>query len=196
MRSDSNHPVIHVYGHESADPTGVAQIFDGAFSQTAHSDSDLAIFAINPATGIDQKTIQLWQALDEFQLPRLIVVTQLQLQEADFDDAVMLANRVFDQVITPFLVLHDEPGAPIALIAMSDLMIFDYSTNPATPHMSGPEHETLVQEFRDEYLEKIQSDGVDAFAAGLQFPAIPLWIEKGIGIDKVHEYIGQLKNLQ
>lgn len=195
MQSDSNYPLIHVYGHESAEPASVAQIFAGDFSQTAHSDSDLAIFAINPSTGIDQKTIELWQALDEFQLPRLIVVTALQLQEADFDDAVMLANRVFDQVLTPFLVLHDEPGAPIALIAMADLMIYNYSTNPPTSHMSDPEHKTLVQEFRDEYLEKIQSDGADAFAAGLQFPAIPLWIEKGIGVDQVRDYIQQLRNL-
>jgi hypothetical protein len=50
-----------------------------------------------------------------------------------------------------------------------------------------------VQEFRDEYLELIQASGEDAFAAGLLFPAIPLWIEKGIGVDIVNRYIQELK---
>jgi hypothetical protein len=59
--------------------------------------------------------------------------------------------------------------------------------------MSDPEHQTLVQEFRDEYIELVQATGDQAFAAGLLFPAIPLWIEKGIGVDVVHEYIKELK---
>jgi hypothetical protein len=59
--------------------------------------------------------------------------------------------------------------------------------------MCEPEHETLVQEFRDEYIELVQASGEDAFAAGLLFPAIPLWIEKGIGVDIVNRYIDQIK---
>ncbi len=183
---------IHVYGHESADPQSVAKAFSGTYSQEPHSQSDLAIFAINPATGIDQQTIENWQALDQYQVPRIVVVTQLEKSEADFDDAVMLANRVFDQLITPFLVLHDDLGMPIALISLADLRIMDYSTTPPTITDSDDEHRTLVQEFREEYLEKFKSDGEGSFAAGLQFPAIPLWIEKGMGVDKIQELINQL----
>jgi hypothetical protein len=51
----------------------------------------------------------------------------------------------------------------------------------------------LVQEFRDEYIELVQASGEDAFSAGLLFPAIPLWIEKGIGVDIVNRYIDQIK---
>jgi hypothetical protein len=50
-----------------------------------------------------------------------------------------------------------------------------------------------VQEFRDEYLELIESSGEGAFTAGLLFPAIPVWIEKGIGVDIVKDYILQLQ---
>ena len=181
-----------MYGHESADPLSVAQAFSGTYSHEPHSLSDLAIFVVNPATGIDQQTIEIWQALDEFQVPRLVVVTQLEKSEADFDDAVMLANRVFDQLITPYLVLHDDSGVPIALISLADLTIIDYSSNPPTVLESDEEHRTLVQEFRQEYLEKFESDGESSFAAGLQFPAIPLWIEKGIGVDKIQDLIKQL----
>lgn len=184
--------IIHIYGHTSAEPELVAQTFGGLFTQEVHSDSDLAIFAINPSAGIDQETIAIWSELDEFQIPRLVVVTHLEKQEADFDDAVMVANRVFSPMATPYLVLHDDAGLPIALISLADLSIIDYSTTPPTSRASDPEHQTLVQEFRDEYLELVQSSGDQAFPAGLLFPAIPLWIERGIGVDIVKEYINQI----
>lgn len=192
MQTQITKAMIHVYGHASAEPEQVAESFGALYAQEAHSESDLAIFAINPSAGVDQETIALWEALDEFQIPRLVVVTHLEKQEADFDDAVMIANRVFSPMATPFLVLHDEAGLPIALISLEDLSIIDYSTNPPTSRMSDPEHQTLVQEFRDEYLELVQSSGDQAFTAGLLFPAIPLWIERGIGVDIVKRYIEQL----
>ena len=192
MQSQINDLRIHVYGHISADPTQVASVFNAQVSQTAVPESDLAIFAIDPSAGIDQVTIDLWQSLDEFQVPRLVVVTHLEKLEADFDDAVMIATRVFNQIITPYLVLHDEAGLPAALISLSDLQIIDYSTNPKTIKSSEEEHQTLVQEFRDEYLELLADSGDHAFEAGLLFPAIPLWVERGIGIDIVESYIKQL----
>ena len=192
MQSQINDLRIHVYGHTSADPDQVAAQFGAQASHIAVAESDLAIFAIDPSAGIDQATIDMWQALDEYQVPRLVVVTHLEKLEADFDDAVMIATRVFDQLITPFLVLHDEDGMPAALIGLSDLQIIDYSTTPKTLKNSDEEHQTLVQEFRDEYLELLAASGENAFNAGLLFPAIPLWIERGIGVDIVNEYIVQL----
>jgi translation elongation factor EF-G len=192
VQSQINDLRIHVYGHLSADPAQVAAVFRAHFSATAVPESDLAIFAIDPSAGIDQATIELWQSLDEYQVPRLVVVTHLEKLEADFDDAVMIATRVFDQMITPYLVLHDEAGLPAALISLSDLQITDYSTNPKTIKSSEEEHQTLVQEFRDEYLELLVDSGENAFEAGLLFPAIPLWIEHGIGVDIVEGFIKKL----
>ena len=192
MQSQIHDLRIHVYGHMSANPAQVASAFNAQVCETAESESDLAIFAIDPSAGIDQATIDLWQSLDEYQVPRLVVVTHLEKLEADFDDAVMIATRVFDQMITPYLVLHDDAGMPAALIGLSDLEIIDYSTNPTTIKNSEEEHRTLVQEFRDEYLELLEASGEDAFSAGLMFPAVPLWIERGIGVDIVNDYMQQL----
>ena len=192
MQSQINDLRIHVYGHSSANPEQVASTFKAHYCLTPEPESDLAIFAIDPSAGIDQVTIDLWQSLDEYQVPRLVVVTHLEKLEADFDDAVMIATRVFDQMLTPYLVLHDEAGLPAALIGLADLQIIDYSTNPVTKKSSDPEHQTLVQEFRDEYLEQLASLGENSFSAGLMFPAIPLWTERGIGIDIVQEFIDQL----
>ena len=183
---------IAIYGHESADPAAVAQVFGGSLPSTADAQSDCAIFVINPSMGIDQATIDIWQSFDEYQVPRIVVVTHLENQDADFDDAVMLANRVFDHMATPYLVLHDEAGLPCALISLATMRIIDYTTTPAQDIACESEHETLVSEFRNEYLELTSSLGEGAFAAGVLFPAIPLWIEKGIGVDIVENYLSQI----
>jgi hypothetical protein len=183
---------IHVYGHVSASPAAVASAFHGRVSASAEPDSDLAIFAINPSAGIDAQTISLWQELDDFQIPRLVLVNGLEGQELDFDDAAMLASRVFDQVITPYLVLHGDDGEPTALIRLQDLEITDYSTNPPTTRHCDPEHEELVREFRDEYFEQTSEMDEGAFTAGIIFPAIPINLNKGIGVDVVQRYIDLL----
>lgn len=193
MNPVASAPLTPVYGHISADPLAVAQVFGAHVSSEIESDADCAIFVINPSTGIDQTSIEMWQAYDEYLVPRIVLVTHIQNPDADFDDAVLLANRVFDYVSTPFLVLHDEGGLPCALISLESMQVIDYSTAPPQKIPSEPEHETLVQEFRDEYMEHTLALGEGAFAAGLLFPAIPLWIEKGIGIDIVNTYLNQIR---
>jgi hypothetical protein len=183
---------IHIYGHVSASPQTLATIVNGTTSDSPVGESDLAIFAINPSAGIDQKTIENWAALDDFQIPRLVVVNGLDGHEQDFEDAVMIANRVFDQLVTPYLVLHGDSGEPAALIRLEDLQIIDYSTQPPTIRDSEPEHEELVREFREEYLEQMAEMDEAAFGAGILFPAIPINLEKGIGVDIVRNFIAAL----
>ncbi len=187
-------PRVHIYGHVSAQPKALAEIFAAEHASEAIAESDLAIFAINPAAGIDQATIELWAALSEFQLPRLVVVNELEGSDSDFDDAVLVANRVFDQLVTPYLVLHNDAGDPTALIELQSLEIVDYSTKPISRRDSDPEHKELVAEFRDEYLAAVEDAGEDAFEAGLLFPAIPVVIAKGIGVDIVKTFIARAAN--
>ncbi len=183
---------IHVYGHASASPQTVATAFGARFTDSPEGESDLAIFAINPSAGIDQQAIDNWAALDDFQIPRMVVVNGLEGQELDFEDAVMVANRVFDQLVTPYLVLHDDNGEAAALIRLQDLQIIDYTKNPPLLRASDPEHEELVREFREEYFDLTSEMDEGAFAAGILFPAIPINLIKGIGVDVVHSYIDLL----
>lgn len=184
---------IHVFGHPRAHPEAIAALFGGEVRQVAGENCNLAIFVIDPALGIDGPTIENWESLNDSMPPRMVIVSGIENQEADFDDAVLLVNRVFEVTVTPYLVLHDDLGAPCALISLSDLKIRDYSTTPPTITESDPEHKTLVSEFQSEYLAAIDVMGEDGFAAGLMFPAIPVWIEKGIGVDIVQNYISLLK---
>lgn len=192
MASHSSDLTISVYGHSSANPESVATLFGGEQILEADGSEDVAIFVINPNSGVDEQTVANWSALDDFQTPRLIVVTELESGEADFDDAVLLANRLFDQVVTPYLVLHDDLGAPCALISLETQEIIDYSDGLEKTIPSDPEHKTLVSEFVEEYASHLAVMGEGAFAAGLLFPAIPLMINKRIGVEIVKKYLSEI----
>jgi hypothetical protein len=183
---------IHIYGHVSASPQAVASAFGGVTGQEPGSETDLAIFAINPSAGIDPETIAHWSAFDDYQTPRIVLVTGLDGQELDFEDAVMVANRVFDQLVTPYLVLHGDDGNPAALIRLDDLMIVDYTTSPKSLRHCDAEHEELVREFREEYFDQMSEMEDGAFEAGIIFPAIPINLTSGLGVEIVLDYVNQL----
>jgi hypothetical protein len=181
-----------IVGHISATPELLASLLGGSVHTEVPDESDVAIFAINPSAGIDQATIDAWRHCDELQIPRMVVVTVLDGMEMDFDDAVLVANRVFDELVTPYLVLHGESGTPIGLISLTDFSTVDYSTTPPTAGTADSELEELVKEFQEEFLEAMEEMDDGAFAAGILFPAIPVNPSNGLGLDIVRRYLQEL----
>jgi hypothetical protein len=199
MPTSTSAPVrIALFGHVSATPAALTKVLgDQGISIEAAADDlahvDCAIFAINPSAGIDAATIAAWESFNDYLTPRIMVALALPGADLDFDDAVLLANRVFDQMATPYLVLHGDDGTPAALISLSDLTIRNYIHGVAVVSESEPEHKELVSEFAQEYQDLVQTSGDDAFAAGLFFPAIPVNLDNGIGIDVLVSYLSKLK---
>jgi hypothetical protein len=199
MTTSTSAPVrIALYGHVSATPAALAKaLADRGIDVAAAADDpaqiDCAIFAINPSAGIDPETIALWESFNDYLTPRIMVALALPGADLDFDDAVLLANRVFDQMVTPYLVLHGDDGTPAALISLDDLSVRNYIQGIAVISESDPEHRELVADFQSEYREIVEASGEDAFAAGLLFPAIPVNIDNGIGLDVLKDYLDQLK---
>lgn len=183
-------PTLAIHGHESAYPAALAALTGGHYSSSLQPTADCALFAINPNTGIDPSTIELWRSYDEFLMPRIVIVTGLTEGEGDFDDAILLANRVLDKLFVQFLILHDDDGSPIALIDLESLKIHNYKTQEVFP--ADTDHETLVSEFRQEYFESKDALGDNGFKAGLLFPAIPLIERYNVGEDILQHYLDLL----
>lgn len=198
MSSSSNSASIHlsIYGHASATPELFAQLFNGEHEKSVNDQADAALFLINPAAGIDNESIERWRDLDELQIPRMVVVTVMEGMELDFDDAVLLANRVFDELVTPYLVLHGESGTPIGTISLETLETIDYSVNPPAVAIADSELQELVSEFREEYLAQMVEMEDGAFAAGILFPAIPVNPANGLGVDLVKNFLAQLPSVR
>lgn len=183
---------IIIHGHISATPEKFAEVFSGRVSTSIVDDCDAALFVINPSAGIDQATVELWRGYDELLTPRAVLVTVLDGLDLDFDDAVLLANRLFDQLVTPYLVLHGESGTPIGTISLEDLVTCDYSKTPPEFGDADSELREMVEEFREEYLELIAEMGEGGFASGILFPAIPINTQNNLGIDIANKYLDEL----
>jgi hypothetical protein len=136
--------------------------------------------------------IDFWQYLAERQFPRLIIVNGLELSETDFDDIVLIANRVLEQTITPYLVLHDELGEPSGLISLINLEVIDYSASIPMKYAADSELISLVSEFQSEYLEQVEELQDSGFESGLLVPAIPLVLSRGIGVSEIQNYLDRV----
>ena len=188
--------IWRLYGHPSAATASLSNALGAPVSEVVDSEIAAAIFAINASSGVDQKTVDLWHQFDELLLPRILVITGFNEGLQDFDDAVVLAKRLLDDVATPVLVLHDDDGSPCALIDLDTLKINNYRTGEITD--GDPEHLELVADFREEYLAQKEAAGEDGFISGIFFPAIPVLLndpEFNLGVDIVKKYLSKLPSL-
>lgn len=187
---------IKLYGHASAATRALSEALEAPISSEVESEISAAIFAINASSGIDQQTIDLWHGFDELLTPRLLVITGFNEGLQDFDDAVLIAKRVLDDVATPVLVLHDDDGSPCALIDLETLKINNYRTNQVLDADS--EHIEIIKDFREEYLAQKEAAGSDGFISGIFFPAIPILLndpEFNLGVDIVKRYLKELPSV-
>lgn len=192
-----NGNIWRLYGHASAATSALSLALNAEVSDNVESEISAAIFAVNASSGIDQQTVELWHQFDELLMPRILVITGFNEGLQDFDDAVLLAKRLLDEVATPVLVLHDDDGSPCALIDLQSMTINNYRNNEITDAQS--EHEDLVSEFKAEYLAQLEAAGDDGFASGIFFPAIPVLLndpEFNLGVDIVKRFLNTLPSIR
>ena len=178
----------------------IAVIGDGAqrvadalgISTCELDDADGAIFIASSIAGISDSTKAFWAKARDLYIPSIVVVKDFENGEIDFDDMAAIAGRILDPVVTPYLVLHSDDGAPVALIELETLKLFDYASGNREIRVSEPEHQELVKEFAYEFNEKVSEFGPTGFQDALIFPAIP-YIEKiHMGKIEILEYLAQL----
>ena len=193
-------PRLLLAGHSSSHPEEVAQALHIAKSRIVELDkkvdisgdvsqADLFILVISAKTGVSSEMTSTWHYVAERQVPRIVIVNGLEMSEIDFDDIVLIANRVLEPVITPYLVLHDEVGEPVGLISLTDNTVRDYSANKVNIYDADAELQSLVTDFKKELEESTIEFDSDAFQAGLIVPALPLVSSRHIGVAEFQSYL-------
>lgn len=175
---------IAIIGQKSAELASALGIEAVDFEE-----ADGAIFVVSANDGIVSADLETWRTARDLYIPSLVVISDLSSSEIDFEDMSAIASKMLDPIVTPYLVLHGDDGAPAALISLESLEVSDYSAPQVTKRAADPEHQELVAEFRSEYLQALEDAGENSFQAGLLFPALP-WIEKTkMGINEIKEYL-------
>jgi len=145
------------------------------------------LLLVSAKSGISKGMIELWNYAMERQFPRLVIVNKLSMSETDFDDIALIVNRVLEQGLTPYLVLHDEVGEPTGLISLES------KEADANRYMADSELQSLIEEFASEYEDQLTAFESDSFAQGLLVPILPVMESKLIGVSEIKEYLAQIK---
>ena len=73
--------------------------------------ADAALFVVSAVDGVDGATRMLWEECAAVGMPRAVVVTKLDKERADFDEAVAICQRVFgDGVLPLYLPMAADDG--------------------------------------------------------------------------------------
>ncbi|MDQ1625593.1 MAG: elongation factor [Actinomycetota bacterium] len=124
--------------------------------------ADAALFVVSAVDGVDAATRMLWEECAAVNMPRAVVVTKLDKDRADFDEAVAVCQRVFgDGVLPLYLPLADDEGHAAGLIGLLSRKVFDYSTGSRVEREPDDEHLPLIQAARDALIEGIIAESED-----------------------------------
>ena len=118
--------------------------------------ADAALFVVSAADGVDGSTQLLWDECAAVGLPRAVVVTKLDAARADFDEMVLICQRVFGDGVAPlYLPLLDDEEQVGGVIGLLTRQIYDYSGGTRETASADPEHLELIEIGRASCRERV-----------------------------------------
>jgi elongation factor G len=124
--------------------------------------ADAALFVVSAVDGVDGATRMLWDECAAVGMPRAVVVTKLDKDRADFDEAVAICQRVFgDGVLPLYLPLAADDGSPAGLIGLLSRRVADYSGGARVEREPDAEHLPLIDSARNSLIEGIIAESED-----------------------------------
>ena len=178
--------------------------------------ADAALFAVPATDGVDGLTRMLWEECAAVGMPRAVVITKIDHQRADFEQALAACRDAFGDSVAPLYVpVSNAKGEVSGLIGLLSGRLFDYSGGTRTESDPDPADagrvedlrgsliEGIIQESEDETLmdaylsgEQIDPKGLiedleQAVARGSFFPVLASSSPHGIGLAELLEVVTQ-----
>jgi hypothetical protein len=191
---------LHIWRHEDSDPSPSLSLIsnDPICTEINNSTQQMLdpdeIFAllVDASSGISSSMIELWNYISDRQFRRILLVQGLENSESDFDDIILIANRVMEKIATPYLVIHNENGAPVGLVDLEKTEVRSYEDDELKIMPCDDSLLDLIAEFRREFTEDFLLLGEDAFADGLYGLGIPIGSKRPFGIAELNSILAGL----
>jgi elongation factor G len=177
--------------------------------------ADAALFAVSAADGVDGLTKMLWEECASVGMPRAVVITKIDHQRGDFDEALAACREAFGDSVAPlYLPVTGEDG-PRGLIGLLSERFYDYSGGERTERDPEPGYTDRMEELRGSLIEGIIQESEDeslmdrylsgeaidakvliedlekAVALGSFYPVLATASTRGIGLTELLEIMTQ-----
>src|SRR6266513_639556 len=116
--------------------------------------ADAALFTVSATEGVDGLTRMLWEECAAVGMPRAVVITKIDHQRGDFDQALAACREAFGDSVAPlYLPVSDGKGEVSGLIGLLSGRLFDYSGGTRTEGDPDPADADRVAELRGSLIE-------------------------------------------
>ena len=191
---------LRIWCHHDTDPTPSLTLIANnpsciaidASSMELLEPDEVFILLVDARSGFSNPMIELWNYAAERQYRRILLVQGLEDSESDFDDIILIADRMMEKIATPYLVIHDESGTPIGLVDLEKAEIRNYQGKNMSLAPCDDSILDLIAEFRREYLEEFLFLGEAAFADGLFGIGIPIGSKTPFGVTELNSILAAL----
>ena len=178
--------------------------------------ADAALFTVSAVDGVDGLTRMLWEECAKAGTPRAVVITKVDHQRGDFDEALAACRDAFGDSVAPlYLPVSDGDGGVRGLIGLLSERFYDYSGGSRAERdiEAGDADrveearaaliESVIQESEDESLmdrylsgeeidPKVLIDDLEtAVARGTFYPVLAAASPHGIGLEELQEIMTQ-----
>ena len=177
---------------------------------------DAALFVVSAVDGVDALTISLWEECAAVGMPRAVVITRLDHQRADHDEAVRTCQSVFgDNVLPLYLPRAGADGQPAVLVGLLSQSVSDYTGGGYVPAKqdASEEQRAEIEEARNALIEGVIAESEDeslmdrylsgeqieldtlvddletAVARGSFYPVVPTCAASGVGVTELLEVL-------
>jgi elongation factor G len=178
--------------------------------------ADAALFAVSATEGVDGLTRMLWDECAAVGMPRAVVITKIDHQRGDFEQALSACRDAFGDAVAPLYLPVGGAGAGLqGLIGLLSGRMFDYSGGSRAERapdaaladrveeLRGTLIEGIIQESEDESLMDSYLSGAEidpksliddlekAVARGTFYPVLAASAPHGVGMEELLEVITQ-----
>lgn len=119
--------------------------------------ADAALFVISAAEGVDGLTRILWEECALVGMPRAVVITKIDHQRADFDEALTSCQDAFGDGVVPLYLPVNGTG----LLGLLSQRFFDYSGGTRAERDPDQAQLELIEQYRGDLIEGIIQESED-----------------------------------
>jgi elongation factor G len=118
--------------------------------------ADAALFVVSAVDGVDGLTRMLWEECAAVGMPRAVVITKIDQQRGDFDDALAACQDAFGEGVLPCYFPAGE-----TLVGLLSQRCFDYSSGSRVECDPDPSLLERIEEQRSALIEGIIQESED-----------------------------------